>query len=177
MNSGMPTPAEGLHRKVMVDDTVCDSPRPQAESEGTITSSVAPEGGARVRSESRGVRGGRGSHLPTFDVVLGLAGGADPAVVGPVQLHLADVGAHTAGQRVVGDARQLDVVDVAVPVGTDVPGRLMVAARSDQRKEGLLTDTVFPDKKVHLKTLNFLKNPLVVFFFCGSRSSKICENV
>lgn len=41
---------------------------------------------------------------PTFDVVLGFTGGADPAVVLSVDLDLADVGAHTAGQRVIGDA-------------------------------------------------------------------------
>lgn len=41
---------------------------------------------------------------PTFDVVLGFTGEADPAVVLSVDLDLADVGAHTAGQRVIGDA-------------------------------------------------------------------------
>lgn len=33
----------------------------------------------------------------TFDVVLGFAGGANLASVGCVELHLADVGAETAG--------------------------------------------------------------------------------
>lgn len=166
----------------MVDETVCDSPRPQAESEGTSTSRVAPEGGTIVRFGRQGVHGGQGFHLPTFDVVLGLAGGADPAVVGPVQLHLADVGAHTAWQRVVGDTRQLDVVDVAVSVGTDIPRRLMVAARSE-RKEGSLTDTVFFGQKgaplIFSKINSLTENLLYEFwlFFCGSGSSKLCQNV
>lgn len=67
----------------------------------------------------------------TFDVVLGFAGGADAAVELPVGLDLADVGAQTAGQRVVGDARQLDVVDVTVAIGPDVSGRLVLAERSE----------------------------------------------
>lgn len=133
MNSGMPTPAEGLHWNVMVEDTVLDFSRPQVESEGTITSRVAPEGRARVGSTSGwpGVGAALAGALnqPTFDVVLGFAGGADPAVVRPVEFDLADVGAHAAGQRVVGDARQLDVVDVAVAVGADVSRRLMLAKK------------------------------------------------
>lgn len=35
----------------------------------------------------------------------------------------------------VGDARQLDVVDVAVPVGTDVSRRLMLAERQRVEKK------------------------------------------
>lgn len=63
----------------------------------------------------------------TFDVVLCFAGGANPASVCSVQFHLADVGAHTCGQGTVGESRQLDVVEVVVPVGTDVSKCLMVA--------------------------------------------------
>lgn len=65
----------------------------------------------------------------TFNVVLGFAGGADLASVLPVEFDLADVGTEAGGQGVVGDAGQLDVVDVAVAVGTDVSRCLMVAER------------------------------------------------
>lgn len=52
-----------------------------------------------------GVTQGQSSlHRPTFDVVLGFTGEADPAVVLSVDLDLADVGAHTAGKLVIGDA-------------------------------------------------------------------------
>lgn len=71
---------------------------------------------------------------PTFDVVLGFTGEADPAVVLSVDFDLADVGAHTVGQRVIGDAGQLDEVDVAIAIGTDVSRRLVVAERSDERR-------------------------------------------
>lgn len=65
----------------------------------------------------------------TFNVVLGFAGGANPASVGAVEFDLADVGTETPGQGAVGDAGQLDVVDVSVAIRTDVSRRLMVAER------------------------------------------------
>lgn len=91
-------------------------------------------GGGGGGIKTHGGSGAEQSRLkqPTFDVVFGFGGGADPAVVLSVQLDLADVGAHTAGQRVVGDARQLDVVHVAVAVGADVSGRLVGAEGSDR---------------------------------------------
>ncbi len=65
----------------------------------------------------------------TFNVILGLAGRANLASVWVVEFDLTDVGAETVAQGVVSDARQLDVVDVAVAVGTDVSRRLMRAER------------------------------------------------
>lgn len=56
MNSGMPTPAEGLQWNMMVDDAVLDSSRPQVESDGTITSRAAPKGA----EPGLDVRGGPG---------------------------------------------------------------------------------------------------------------------
>lgn len=79
----------------------------------------------------------------TLNVVLGLAGRANPASVDAVEFDLADVGAHAAGQLgVVRDARQLDVVDVAVAVGSDVSRRLMVAEEREEKMER-------PDTDVH----------------------------
>lgn len=134
MNSGMPTPAEGLQWNMMVDDTVLDFSRPQVESDGTMTSRAAPKGGASLGQMCGAAQGQRRPPRPTFDVVLGFTGEADPAVVLSVDLDLADVGAHTAGQRVIGEARQLDVVDVAIAIGTDVSRRLMAAERSEERR-------------------------------------------
>lgn len=75
----------------------------------------------------------RGDTKITFDVVLGVAGGADPAFEAMVEFDLADVGAQAGGQRVVGDARQLDVVDVAVAIGADVSRGLVEPERGAKR--------------------------------------------
>ena len=56
----------------------------------------------------------------TFDVVLGLVGGANLTVPVAVSLHLANVGPLAVDDRAVCDAGQLDVVDVAVAIGPDV---------------------------------------------------------
>lgn len=49
-----------------------------------------------------------------------------------VEFDLADVGAQAGGQRAVGDARQLDVVDVAVAVGPDVSRGLVKPERGER---------------------------------------------
>lgn len=69
--------------------------------------------------------------LITFNVILGFGGEANLTSVGIVQLDLADVGTKTTGQGAVGDARQLDVVDVAVAVRTDVSRRLVWAEKHE----------------------------------------------
>lgn len=74
----------------------------------------------------------------TFNVVLGFAGGANLASVVSIELDLADVGTNTVGNGVVGDARQLDVVDVAVAIGTDVSGCLMVTKKKTSIKKVFL---------------------------------------
>ncbi len=50
MNSGMPTPAEGLQWNMMVDDTVLLFTRPHCDSEGTIKSRFPPDGKAEKHS-------------------------------------------------------------------------------------------------------------------------------
>jgi len=57
MNSGMPTPAVGLQWNMMVDDTVLVFSRPHTDSEGTITSRLAP-GGHNIGSDRVPVWGG-----------------------------------------------------------------------------------------------------------------------
>lgn len=53
INLGMPSPAEGLQRNMMVEVTVVVFSRPHTESEGTITSRSAPEGTAEMLTACR----------------------------------------------------------------------------------------------------------------------------
>lgn len=61
----------------------------------------------------------------TFNAIFGLAGGSDPPPIGSVEFDLAYVSAHAGGQGAVGEPGQLDVVDVAIAVISDVSGGLM----------------------------------------------------
>lgn len=81
--------------------------------------------------------------LFTFYVVLGFVGWANPAAVGVILFHLADVGTKTFRQGFIGDTRQLDVVDVAVAIVTNVSRRLMVAKRQKKTQMKLLWQKEF----------------------------------
>lgn len=81
--------------------------------------------------------------LFTFYVVLGFVGWANLAAVGVILFHLADVGTKTFRQGFIGDTRQLDVVDVAVAVVTNVSRRLMVAKRQKKPQMKLLWQKEF----------------------------------
>lgn len=81
--------------------------------------------------------------LFTFYVVLGFVGWANLAAVGVILFHLADVCTKTFGQGFIGDTRQLDVVDVAVAVVTNVSRRLMEAKRQKKNQTKLLWQKEF----------------------------------
>lgn len=81
--------------------------------------------------------------LFTFYVVLGFVGWANLAAVGVILFHLADVGTKTFRQGIIGDTRQLDVVDVAVAIVTNVSRCLMVAKRQKKNpNETFVTERI-----------------------------------